>query len=293
MIRFVEKALWRCSAIGLGLAFIANTIILTSEAAEQLINNPNSSVNVRLNTDVWGTSAAEGQIFEAELPESLHYKTWKLPKGTVFRGEVTKVRHSRHFGRPGYVILNVEEAQLPDGTRFGFESYKARNAKTHDKEALTVKESVVQQLPTTVLGLGVTLPLSITGAASGVAMIPVGIGVRMVSGSAFAMSDKSKYKTKPVHQRVAYGAMDGSGLIRTIGFLGKYPEPEYKAGETIPLYFNPKGLEELFVASADNNEAKAVPLDPADPVTTPAQQQPTPSNVVKTPSQEPTTATFP
>jgi hypothetical protein len=291
MIRFVRKALWHGSAIGLGLAFVINAAPLTSQAEEQSINHPKHSVNVRLNTDVWGTSAAEGQIFEAQLPEDLHYKTWELPKGTVFRGEVTTVKHSKHFGRPGYVVLNVEEAQLPDGTRFGFDAYKPRNAKTHDKGALTFKQTVVQQLPTSLLGLGATLPITLTGAASGVSMIPVGVGVRMLSGSTFAMSRKSKYSAKPVPQRVAYGALDGSGLIRALGFVNKYPEPEYKAGDMIPLYFNPKGLHELFVASVEHDESKAMPLEPVGPLTIPGQSQP--NNVVKVPSQQPTTATFP
>jgi hypothetical protein len=290
----VEKMLLRCVILGATCALVANVGILTSQA-KQVIKDSSSSVDAQLKTDVIGTSASEGQIFEAELPDDLQYKKWFLPKGTVFRGQVTKVRPSKCLGRPGYVVLNVDEAELPDGMRFDFDEqqYKPRNAKTHEKNALTLKQSVLTQLPTSAIGMGLTLPLSITGAASGWAMVPAGFGARMLAGSTFAMSKKSKYSNQPVPSRLANGALDGSGVVRLLGFVGKYPEPEYKSGDTVKLFFNPKGLHELFVASASHKFDNAVPLEPTGPVVAPPQQMEEPPNVVKTPGKEPQTATFP
>jgi hypothetical protein len=279
-------------ASGILLLLITSMGLLPCRA-DQFIKNPKHSIDARLKTDVWGSKATEGQIFEAELGDALHYKTWSLPAGTVFRGQVSKVRESRHLGRPGYVVLTVDEAQLPGGERFAFnhQQYKPRNAKIHNKDSLTIKQNILQQMPSTALGLGLTLPLSITGAASGLAMTPAGLGVRMLTGSACALSEKSKYKNQPTPRRVAYGALDGSGVIRMLGFLGKYPEPEYKAGDSIKLHFNPHGLKAMFVAFAKNNQGKAVPLEPSGPMVEPPAQQP--NNLVKTPSKEPQTATFP
>lgn len=262
--------------------------------ADQFLDDAKDSIDACLKTDVWGTQAAEGQIFEAELKESLHYKTWSLPAGTVFRGQVSTVRHSRVFGRAGYVVLNVEEAQLPDGTRFGLDprQYKPRNVKIHEKNALTVEKTILQQMPASALGLAVTLPLSITGAASGVAMAPVGLGVRMLTGSMFALSEKSKYKHESVPGRLAYGALDGTGLIRAMSFFQKMPEPKLQTGEMVKLHLNPKGLQELFIASSENTLAKAMPLEPTGPLVEPAHEPP-PANLVKTPSKEAQTATFP
>lgn len=290
---FVKKALRHWFASGMILSVIANAGILPCQAG-QVIKNPKHPLDVRLKTDVWGSKAAEGQIFEAELGDNLRYKNWSLPAGTMFRGQVSVVKHSKHLGRPGYVVLNVDEAQLPDGTRFDFDPqlYKPRKAKLHDKNSLTMKQTVFQQLPSTALGLGATLPLTITGSVGGLAAVPIGLGVRMLSGSTFALSEKSKYKNQPVPVRVANGALDGSGLIRMLGFLNKYPEPEYKTGDTIKLYLNPKGLRELFVASSDNMQAKAIPVEPSGPMVAPPQKE-QPNNLVKTPAKEPQTATFP
>lgn len=283
-----------------GLLAVALLAITPVAQAVQIIKDPKQPVNVQLKTDILGGSVKKGQMFEAQLQEELRCEEWTLPAGTVFRGEVTKVSPSKTLGRPGYVVLNPDEAQLPDGTLLRMDPSKHRphNKKTHHKTSLTFTQTALQQLPPSALGLAVTLPLSITGTAGGLATIPAGLGTRMLAGSSFAIlgGKKSKYHQKSVPEKVTYGALDGSGVIRLMGLMSKYPEPEYKAGETIKLYFNHHGLKEWFVASAKIRNNKAVPLEPEGPALIPQQQPNEPNNLVRmplSPQQTEQTATFP
>lgn len=283
----MNGSIGRILALGMAASLALNAGLPGWAEALKSTNHP---VNVQLKSDVWGSKTSQGQAFIAELGDDLYYKNWSIPAGTTFRGEVTKVRHSRHFGRPGYVVLNVEEAELPNGAIFAFDSkkYEPCKAKIHHKTSLTATQTAIQQLPSSAVGLAVTLPLTLAAGVSGPVAIPIGFGARVLAGSGFAVMHP-KNKNKPVTQQVTQGAIDGSGIPRLVGFLNKYPEPEYKAGELIPLHFNPKGLEDLFVASAKVNPSQAMPLEPTDPVAPPSQQP----NLVKSPKTEPTTATFP
>lgn len=283
------------SSVVLSIALNATSI---PAWAGQTIKNPSHPINAKLKTDVWGPTAQAGETFEAELSEDLHYKTWTLPSGTVFKGQVSKVQHSRTLGRPGYVVLNVDEAALPDGSTFEFDEskYKPRNAKLHEKEALTFTQSVVQQMPASAAGLGATLPLQLADAVSGTALIPVGLGVRMLAGATYRVfKPKTQYQKQGVPAQVAYGALEGSGIVRLMGLVSKYPEPEYKVGDIIKLHFNGKGLKDLFVASAQGLQNVAVPVTPQDPVVPPPakQEDDEPTNIVKTPTEQQESATGP
>jgi hypothetical protein len=218
---------------------------------EQVIKSPKKGVEVELKSDLSSMTATAGQPFEAELKDDLRYDNLTLPAGTDFRGEVTKASPSKHFGRPGYVGLQVREAVLPDGRTFEFDpvKYEPRDQKLHHPDTYTFPELILTQMPYTLIALAVTVPLNYAADVDPIPLIAVGEGVRIAAGAIGGLF-RPRYRNEPVPRKIALGALDGSGVPRIVGFIGKYPEPDFHAGDHIKLYFNPNGLTDLMQAAS-------------------------------------------
>jgi hypothetical protein len=221
--------------------------------AEQVLKHLGDGIPVTLKTEINGETATVGQPFEAELLQNIQYKNWVLPVGTDFRGQVAKVAHSKRFSRPGYVVLQVQEATLPSGQTFAFDEnkYKPTSHKTTADEARTFGENVGAQLPFTAAGLGATIPLRATDAVSTLGAVPIGLGVRMATGATVGLfRNGGDYANKPAAYRFVRGALDGSGVPTMVRFVAvKDPEPVLAAGQQINLHLNKDGLQDLFQSS--------------------------------------------
>jgi hypothetical protein len=215
--------------------------------ADQTIRNLKRPLQVKLETAVKGETATVGQPFAAQLAEPVHYQNWTLPSGTHFQGHITAVKPSRHFGRPGYVILQTDSAVLPDGQTVNFDpaTYTPRHKTLRDPSAETFWQSVAIQLPYSLVSMGVTLPLYYAADVDALPLVVIGEGVRIVTGAVVGLV-RPKFKGEPVPRKLALGGLDGSGVPRVVNFIGTYPEPDYHAGDTVKLYLNPQGLEKLF-----------------------------------------------
>jgi hypothetical protein len=217
--------------------------------ADQVLHNLKRPLEVQLQTPVQGATATVGQVFEANLAEPARYQQWTLPAGTHFKGHITKVGHSKHFGRPGYVLLQADEASLPSGQTLAFDpaKYEPRNKVLRHPDAESFPQSVMIQIPYTAASLAVTVPLHYGAGVPVGPCILIGEGVRIVTGSLFGLV-RPKFKGEPVPRKLALGALDGSGIPRVVNFIGTYPEPDYRSGDTVKLYLNPQGLGDLFQA---------------------------------------------
>jgi hypothetical protein len=226
--------------------------------ADQVLHSPKQGVQAQLKTDVQGATATQGQPFDAVLTEDVRYKNQVLPAGTDFQGEITQVRHSRRFSRPGYVVLHVEQATLPNGQTFSFDParYTPRDNKLHHPDSLSFAQTVGYQLPYTLVALAVTVPLHYAADVDSLPLIPVGEGIRMGAGALFGLV-RPKFRNEPVARKLALGAMDGSGIPRVVGFFTKYPEPDYHAGDTVTLYMNPNGLKDLLNSASSSSTPQA------------------------------------
>lgn len=239
-----RNAFRQAVASSLLISLVAGTIGLSW--GEQVLKSPKKGVDVELKSDVAAATAMPGQQFEAELKDDLHYQDLTLPAGTDFKGEITKAAPSKHFGRPGYVVLEVNQAVLPDGRVYQFDQtkYKPRDKKLHHPDTYTFPELILTQMPYTLAGLAVTIPLTTAADTDPIPAALIGEAVRIGAG-AIAGLFLPRYKHEAVPRKIALGALDGSGVPRIVGFIGKYPEPNYHAGDHINLYFNPDALTEL------------------------------------------------
>jgi hypothetical protein len=228
----------------------------TGAWADQTIKNLHQGVKANLSTDLRNGTDLTGQPFEASLPESLHYKEWTLPSGTRFHGEVVRTKASKHFGRPGYMVLNVKEAQLPNGQTISLDSYKPRNTKVYNTEVVPFSKSLAAQLPFTAMTTGISVPLHVAADISSASVLPINIGARAVAGSLWGLYDP-KRRNLPPQERIVYGLNQGLGVITVNNFLSKRPEPDFKAGDPVPLYFNRAALKELFTQG--NTQVNAAP----------------------------------
>lgn len=226
---------------------VATAMLLSVSWADQTIRNLKRPIQVQLETPVQSANASIGQPFSAKLVEPAHYKNLTLPAGTEFKGHVAKFGHSKHFGRPGYVVLQTDEAALPSGQTLTFDpaKYKPTTRALHDPSAETFFQSVGIQSLYTACSLGVTLPLHYAGEVDWVPLLAVGEGVRIAAGGLFGLV-RPKFRNEPVPRKIALGALDGSGVPRVVNFIGTYPEVDYHPGDSIKLYLNPQGLGDLF-----------------------------------------------
>lgn len=224
--------------------------------AEQVIGDLDDGVSATLKTDIDSKTAQSGQTFEAQLGDAVRYKDQTLPAGTAFRGQITKVQ-------PGYVTLEVQEATLPSGQGFSFapEKYTPRDKKTAmgtSGRGRIFLKGTVEQAPYTAAGLATTIPLRVTEAVTGPALIPIGLGVRMLTGATVGIFRHSgRYENKPAGYRVVRGALDGSGIPRIVSFItGRSDDAptQMAAGDSVKLYFNEDGLRDLF-QTADSGAA--------------------------------------
>lgn len=240
-------------ALNRSVAVAATLVLLVGSAsgswADQVLRNLKRPLLVELQSPVQGATATVGQSFEANLAEPAHYKNWTLPAGTHFKGHIASVGHSKHFGRPGYVELQPDEASLPNGQSVSFDAtkYAPPHKKLHHPDTETFPQSVVRQSALTAISLGVTVPLHYAGDVNVLQCFVIGEGVRMAAGAVFGLV-RPKYRNEPVPRKIALGALDGSGIPRLVNFIGTYPEPDYHPGDKVKLYVNPNGLQDLFKA---------------------------------------------
>ncbi len=239
--------------------------------AEQVLKSPKRGVEVQLKSDVRQVDAKPGDTFEAQLGDSLRYKDWTLPAGTEFRGVITESSPSHLFGRPGYVGMEVHEAVLPDGRTFEFDpaKYKSRNYRLHHPDTYTFPELVLTQIPYSATSLGLTIPLHYAGGVGVGPCVIIGTGVRMLTGSVAAFF-LPRFKHEPPARKIALGALDGSGVTRIVGFLSKYPVPNYHSGDTVKFYFNPNGLKDLFQSAGSASLQTQAKLQAASAADAPA-----------------------
>ena len=254
----------RKMAFNRGVAIATGLMLLTvglnnAGWADQHIRNLKRPLTVQLQSPVNGNTATVGQPFEASLSEPVHYKNLTLPAGTHFKGHISKMGHSKHFGRPGYVVLQTDEATLPNGQALSFDpaKYPPREKDLHYKYAETFLQSVVYQLPYNAVSAGVTVPLHYAADVAVGPLIAVGEGIRILTGAIIGPF-RPRFKNEPMPRKIALGALDGSGFPRLVGFIDKYPEPEYQPGDLVKLYLNPNGLNDLF----RNGQSAVTPLQP-------------------------------
>ncbi len=247
---FVRVARWvgfgqcrRFPALMLGLVLLLSAPV---GWAEQVLHSLKSPLQVQLQTSVNGATASVGQPFQASLAASVRYHQWTLPAGTQFAGHIARVVHSRHFGRPGAVLLQTDNAVLPGGDVFKFDAahYTPRRNVLRDVDAETFPQSVVHQSAYSVASAGVTVPLYYAAGVSAGPALVIGQGVRILAGALVGLV-RPKFRQEPVPRQLALGGLDGSGIPRVVHFIGTYPDPNYGVGATVKLYLPPQGLQDL------------------------------------------------
>ena len=235
-----------CPLLSLSLIIAALTIATPNSDAQHELKSLKEGLSIQLQTDIDGETAEKGDIVKGILVEDYVYNGMTLNAGTKFSGTVNKTKDSHHLARPGYIVLHVNQATLPNGHTMGFQEDDNHNKPIYHEEANTPKRIVVKSLPFFLVNAATTLPLRVASTVPG---LPIGFASKMALGVAKEYWRKDKDPNRPNRYKVGYGMLVGSG-IPGIMFIGaKRPEPELKSGDTVDIYLDPDGLEELFKAS--------------------------------------------
>lgn len=250
-------------------SFLLSQIQGTYALAEQVIHNLDQALESTLQNDLREHDNLVGQPFEASLTQAVRYRTWTLPEGTLFRGEVSREKPSKHFNRPGYVVLHVHEMEWPNGDSLSLSQYPDRNTKVYNPKSVTFGKNIYDQLPFTALNTTVSVALRTATYVSGAAVFPINVGARAAVGAVWGYYDP-KNKNMPKPTRISYGINKGLGVITINRFLDKMPAPDFRTGDSIPIHLNAKALEHAFMQSdrhvqAEGNDTAKQSAHPQQP----------------------------
>jgi hypothetical protein len=247
----------RFLAAGLIVAAMAGFSGISAVLAEQTLTSTEQPLQVRLSTTLNAETAHYGDHFEGILTDSYQMGGKSLPEGTIFKGQVQRARKSLPFGMPGYVVLEIDEAQLPSGVVHHFEHQGSapKSSRITNPQARNGKKLFRDNLPFTVASTATSIPLTYaTGLGSGI-VLPITLGSRVALGVAMQLAHKVHPGTAQAQPAptslgtsVKQGVLQGSGLNTAYYFLTAAPEPVLTEGSVIPLHFKSQDLIDLFDA---------------------------------------------
>jgi hypothetical protein len=234
--------------------------------SDQTLKSARQPVRVENRTPMDVKTVKPGDTFEGVLTENYHFGSHTLPAGTVLRGSVHKAHHSRPFGRPGYVQLNVREARLPSGashTFVGTDGHPGLTShKIKDGESLTLGQIILVNLPLAVASAGTSIPLIVATDLSNWSIFGITESARLGTGVLLEGTPRErKWHDRRQHAlptRVGHGLLRGTGLVALYEFLWPAPNPDLARGVQLPLRFNKEELNSLF---ATDNAAVNVPTN--------------------------------
>lgn len=248
MTRYRHRSVFRMVFMGLILHL---WLTAHSAAAEQTLRSLRQGMTVTLKNHIDTVTTPPGTSFEAVLPEPVRYRKYTLPADTRFRGQVQRVAPSKHFGRPGYLLLDVQEATLPNGTRVNLDQYPDRNRKFYPYGDRNLATLIANQVPYSAAGYGLSIPLRTSASVKLLPAAAAGLGIRSGVGALFWLV-RPKMHGQPIMYRLAKGILEGSGATKPAEFIGKYPDPVFLPGDSIKLYFPPQALKDLMVAGGQS-----------------------------------------
>ncbi len=248
------------------------------------INDQSVPIEIRLSQDLNTETVHYGDPFEGTLTKSYQFGNNVLPEGTIMRGRVEGAHPSMILGMPGYVSLDIHEAQLPDGKlyNFGAKENHPQTKKYHHPKAPTGTGIMKAAIPFSLVSAADSIPLTLATSMSTWQIFPISLAARMALGVGYELSDKSKNSPAqkyPTHTRVGYGMLRGTGLTGVYQMVTTGPEPDLRKGSVIAVNLSKAEMNQLFVAgnpassnpNADqtaNEEPKAVPITTPLPLQT-------------------------
>jgi hypothetical protein len=251
------------------LAAITGFSAVSAVLAEQPLNSSDQPLQVKLTTPLNAETSHYGDKFEGVLTEAYSIKDKALPEGTLFRGRVQRARKSLPFGMPGFVVLQIDEAQLPSGVVHHFESAGSapQSSRVMNPTANTRAKIFKGAMPYTIISTATSVPLKYAAGFSSWTILPIALGSRIALGVAMQMKNKNKQNLVqnptnafPVHSTVGKGILEGSGLNTAYYFLSTSPEPVLSEGAVVPLHFRSQDLADLLDT---DTKAQALPQAPA------------------------------
>jgi len=205
------------------------------------------------------------------------------------------------LGMPGYVVLEIDEAQLPTGTVHHFDPNGTvpKSSRIMNPNAHSGKKLFKDNLPYTILSTAISVPLQFATGFSSWAILPITLGSRMAFGVANQVSHRNQTATNQtatmqangtqnqqsasMTSAVGQGLMQGSGLNSAYYFLTAAPEPVLTEGTVIPLHFRQTDLASLFTAA---DETTAHQPEQSIPIAAPKAKEPATQSDSQAPAGE-------
>lgn len=259
-------------------------LALPAALVEQTLSSADQPLQVKLTTSLNAETAHYGDQFEGVLTDSYLLGNKALPIGTVFKGRVQSARKSMPLGMPGYVVLEIDEAQFPSGVVHHFEhgGIAPKSARIVNPNAHTGKKLFKETLPYTVISTATSIPLKYAAGFSSWVILPIALGSRVALGVGMQLKNKNQSNlvqnqlgsastgtpiATPIAKKVKAGVMQGSGLNSAYYFLTAAPEPVLTEGTVIPLHFRSQDMASLF--GAGEATAQSEPQTPVEPIKLP------------------------
>lgn len=240
-------------------------------AATQL-DEKNRLIKVKLDQPMNTETTDYGDPFEATIVETYQWGDKQLPEGTTIKGKVQAARPSMMFGMPGYVSVDIQEARLPSGSVFDFDTTGShpKSQKYHHPKAPTGVRVLKAAVPFGMISAMNSVPLTLATSMSNWQIFPISLAIRMAAGVGYEMKyrDRSPVKDYPVQTRVGFGMIRGTGLNGVYQLIVPGREPDLRKGSVIEIQLPQKDLDQLFIAGvqsgAPNSDTVAEESKPED-----------------------------
>jgi hypothetical protein len=214
----------RVSAVLLALmAFGSTALQASAELQQKTVTGP---IVLRFYNALNSANVTVGDPFKATVTETSCYQGSCINKGTMLSGFVMEAKSSRKIHRPGYMDLQVVSVDYPDGRHLRYQDTNTkRNIRLMSPEAYTVKDQLVEQVPSLLGATAVVVPLALASSLTAGAIIPLGF-----AGAIIASGIQEGIQTRR-------GLAHGSPLERTGRVVARgtvLPYVGYKATQLSP-----------------------------------------------------------
>ncbi len=228
---------------------------MTNGTEKLTIDKLKSPLLVQLKTPLNATTVEVGDTFDAVLPFDHEYEDLILPKGTKFHGTVVESDVSQPFARPGFIVLNVDIATLPNGLVFTMDEndYEAPEKDIHHPKGLTIVRKGAQSLGFFLVSLGTSMPLNLAAGMGDFASVPLSFASKMAYGAILENTRKDPEDDRSRIHKTLFGMSRGTGVPGSYHFLHPSPNPDFQEDDFIKLHLNPRAMDALFSMANDSS----------------------------------------
>jgi|GEM_PF-4038352 len=243
MMSFAERSV---ALLLLVMGVCSAPLTASAELQQRDITGP---IVLRFHHSLNSATATVGDPFKAIVTETSCYQNACIGKGTMVSGFISEAKSSRYIHRPGYMDLQVVSVNYTNGQHLRYQDTdKMRNIRIMSPDAYTVKNQLVEEVPSLLGATAVVVPLALASSLTAGAIIPLGF-----AGAIIASGIQEGIQTRRGKAHGTMGQRTGRVLARGtvlpyVGYKAAQlsPEADVRKGDAVALRPGRRFARELY-----------------------------------------------